>query len=460
MARRSLFSKPLVLLISRLHFYVGLFVGPFVLVAALSGIAYVINPALEAWVYQDTLQGTQQGNVQPLSTQIAAAQHYLDNVASPNAVRPAPEPFDTTRIMFSDPALGPSQHNAVFVDPVTLNVTGEATVYGINSILPLRTQIDLFHRQLLLGDTGRLYSELAASWLWVMALGGIVLWLTRRQALKATQGPHRLAKRHATLGVVLTAGLLLFSATGLTWSQWAGGNIAELRHAWGWSTPSVSTELAAGDTTPQDEHAEHRGHTQTANTQAPAISLITFDHALHAARQAGLEASRLQINPPMSQGQAWRVSEIDRRCPTQVNQVALHPRTMAVIDRTDFATFPLAAKLTRWGIDLHMGLLFGVINQLVLGLLAAGIVVLVVWGYTLWWRRVSRASGHHFPTISEPWGWLPPATKLGLASVALTLGIALPVLGVSLAVFVGIDALRWSSIKRRQSTRTRPNTSR
>ncbi|MFN2411318.1 MAG: PepSY-associated TM helix domain-containing protein [Halomonas sp.] len=460
MARRSLFSKPLVLLISRLHFYVGLLVGPFILVAALSGIAYVISPALEAWVYQDALQGTQQGDVQPLSTQITAAQHYLGSGASPDAVRPAPEPFDTTRIMFSDPALGPSQHNAVFVDPITLNVTGETTVYGTSGILPLRTQIDLFHRQLLLGDTGRLYTELAASWLWVMALGGIVLWFTRRQALKTTQGPHRLAKRHATLGVVLTAGLLLFSATGLTWSQWAGGNIAELRHAWGWSTPSVSTELTASDTTPQDEHDEHRGHTQTANTQAPAISLITFDHALHAARQAGLEASRLQITPPTSPDQAWRVAEIDRRWPTQVDQVALHPRTMAVIDRTDFATFPLAAKLTRWGIDLHMGVLFGVINQLVLGLLASGIVVLVVWGYTLWWRRVSRASGHRFPTVSEPWGRLPLGTKLGLASAALALGIALPVLGVSLAVFVGIDALRWSVIKRRQSTRTRPDTSR
>ncbi len=29
---------------------------------------------------------------------------------------------------------------------------------------------------LLLGDSGRLYSELAASWMWVAALGGIALW--------------------------------------------------------------------------------------------------------------------------------------------------------------------------------------------------------------------------------------------------------------------------------------------
>ncbi len=41
------------------------------------------------------------------------------------------------------------------------------TVYGTSGILPLRQWIDYAHRSLLLGDSGRLYSELAASWMWV-----------------------------------------------------------------------------------------------------------------------------------------------------------------------------------------------------------------------------------------------------------------------------------------------------
>jgi hypothetical protein len=32
----------------------------------------------------------------------------------------------------------------------------------------------------MLGDIGRLYSELAASWMWVAALGGIALWCYTR----------------------------------------------------------------------------------------------------------------------------------------------------------------------------------------------------------------------------------------------------------------------------------------
>ncbi len=46
------------------------------------------------------------------------------------------------------------------------------TVYGTSGVLPLRTWLDQFHRSLLLGDVGRNYSELAASWLWIAALGG------------------------------------------------------------------------------------------------------------------------------------------------------------------------------------------------------------------------------------------------------------------------------------------------
>lgn len=450
MPRPLSLTSPLIQLVSRLHFYIGLLVGPFILVAALSGLAYVASPALEAWVYQDILQGTEHGDAQRLSAQIAAAQQHLDTTAHPDAVRPAPKLGDTTRVMFSAPGLGPSQHDAVFVDPVTLDVTGQTTVYGTSGVLPLRTQVDLLHRQLLLGNVGRLYSELAASWLWVMALGGMALWLARRRTLRQTRGPRRLAHYHAVLGSTLAIGLLLFSATGLTWSQWAGGNIAELRHAWGWNTPGVTTDLNASDDTYHGEHADHQASTEP--TSAPTLPLADYDRALQSARSAGLEAERLQLTPPSAPQQAWRVAEIDRRWPTQVDQVALHPHSMAVVDQTDFATFPLAAKLTRWGIDLHMGVLFGVVNQLVLGLIATGIIVLIVWGYTLWWRRIRSTTAQHFPLLAEPWRLLPLRAKCGLAVIAVAFGVALPVLGASLAVLVVVDALRWY-VKQRRSAR-------
>ncbi|MEH6642233.1 PepSY-associated TM helix domain-containing protein [Vreelandella glaciei] len=438
-------------LLSRLHLYIGLFIGPFILIAALSGIAYLLSPPLEAWLYYDTLYGETQGDPQPLSAQIAAAQDFLGDATLPSAVRPAPELGDTTRLMFNATNLGPSEHRAVFIDPISLTVTGDTTVYGTSGILPLRTAIDHFHRQLLMGNVGRLYSELAASWLWLAALGGVILWMWQRPALKRVSGAPTTRRRHATLGLVLAIGLLFFSVTGLTWSQWAGGNIAELRNAWGWNTPSASTALIDTDSQITDEHAEHHGHASPVSASTPLLP-EDFDRALMAARAAGLTADRIQLSPPTSENQAWRVAEIDRRWPTQVDQVALHPHSMAVTDQTDFATFPLAAKLTRWGIDLHMGVLFGLVNQVVLALIAAGLVTLMGWGYAMAWRRLRTASGQRLPTVSEPWLLLPIKAKLSVLLVAIALGLALPVLGVSLALFIVIDALRWY-VKKRYTAR-------
>ncbi|MCE8020465.1 PepSY domain-containing protein [Halomonas sp. MCCC 1A11036] len=442
-------GRLLLALITRLHAYIGLLVAPFMLVAALSGIAYVMTPSLEAWLYRDALNGAQEGTAHPLAMQVEAAQHALNDSTLPAAVRPAPHPGGTTRVMFAAPGLGPSQHRALFVDPVTLEIKGDMTVYGTSGVLPLRTTLDLLHRELLMGDVGRYYSELAASWLWVAAFGGLALWLQRRRALRAQQGPAALRRRHATLGVLAALGLVFFSATGLTWSKWAGGNFAELRHAWGWSTPSVSTLLP--ETTSQ-AHGEHAGHGEHGQAQAPdasRLSLVDFDLALSAARSAGIDAGLVQIEPPRDAERAWRVAEIDRSWPTQVDQVALHPQTMAVIERTDFATFPLVAKLTRWGIDLHMGVLFGLPNQLLLAAIATCLVVLVCWGYTMWWRRMRATQHRPQETLSEVFVALPWSARLGVVTIAVALGLAMPVLGTSLLLFVVVDVLRWWAARRR-----------
>ncbi|MEK5764937.1 PepSY-associated TM helix domain-containing protein, partial [Acinetobacter junii] len=84
---------------------------------------------------------------------------------------------------------------------------------------------------------------------------------------------------------------------------------------------------------------------------------------------------------------AWTVNEIDRRWPTQVDAVAIDGATMQVVDRTRFADFPLMAKLTRWGVDFHMGVLFGLVNQLLLVGFGCALCVTIGVGYRLWWIR-------------------------------------------------------------------------
>jgi uncharacterized iron-regulated membrane protein len=442
-------------LLKRLHFYIGVFIGPFLFVAALSGIVYALTPQLENYLYADALHTHSQGPSLSLAAQVRAAQAEVEPSSRVSAVRPAPAPGDTTRVMFSEPSLKSSESRAIFIDPATGEVKGDMKVYGTSGVLPLRTWLDQFHRGLLLGDVGRIYSELAASWLWVASLGGLVLWASRRMRLRH-KTPAGLRSLHASTGVWLLIGLLFFSATGLTWSEYAGSNIGVLRSYYGWSTPAVSTELnsATAMKMPMDEHAEHHMHMDHM-PKADPIDPVLFDQVMATARTQHIDATKVEIKPPMQPGKAWTVSEIDRRWPTHVDAVAIDPNTLAVVDHVTFAQYSLPAKLTRWGIDAHMGVLFGLANQLLLIAFASGLVVMVVWGYVLWWRRRPTLSSVSQPGLIEAWRELGLVQRILTVVISAALGVFLPVLGISLLAFLAWDLIwgfkaSFSGLKQRQ----------
>lgn len=171
---------------------------------------------------------------------------------------------------------------------------------------------------------------------------------------------------------------------------------------------------------------------------------VLFDEVLQAARGAGINAAKLEIRPPRDANSAWTVTEIDRGWPTQVDAVAVDGSDMHVIDKTRFDDFPLMAKLTRWGVDFHMGVLFGLPNQLVLIAFGLALCVMIVMGYRLWWlRRPAGASISPVQTLVQSWLALSVVGRTGVSIVALLLALALPVLGVSLLLFLIVDVLRW-----------------
>ncbi|PSJ44538.1 hypothetical protein C7H85_14240 [Zobellella endophytica] len=440
-------SAALIAFLARLHFYIGLFVGPFILVAIVTGTLYVLTPQIETRLYAGQLTAEATGTPHPLAAQITAAQAATGDDARLFAVRPAPQPGSTTRVMFSGPELGESESRAIFVDPVSLAIRGDLTVYGTSGILPFRTTLDYLHRNLLLGDLGRHYSELAASWLWIAALSGVMLWLLGMRPGKAAAGRNgqlRLRRLHGLTGLWIVLGLLFFSATGLTWSKWAGDRIGALRTTMGWVTPSVSTQLNTATLAPAaGAHAgHHHGHEAAPADTAPGLAdPALFDRILATARAAGIDADELEIRPANSADSAWLVREVDRSWPTQVDTLAIDPATLQVTSRADFAEFPLVAKLIRWGIDAHMGILFGLANQLLLAAFGLALSVMIVLGYLMWWRR-RPAAGSLLPLL-QSWQRLSPAARLASLLLAVALGWCLPVLGASLLLFLLIDLLRW-----------------
>jgi uncharacterized iron-regulated membrane protein len=493
-ARAEHSRSALLPLLRRLHFYIGLFIGPFIFVAAFTGALYVMTPQLENALYAHQLFTDSQGPERSLADQVRVAESFIGPQAKITALRPAPAAGETTRVMFTTPD-GGSATTAVFVDPQTLEVRGMLNVYGTSGVLPLRTWLDYLHQNLLLGDVGRNYSELAASWLWVASLGGLLLWATSRapgriKKGRRSRGQSLLRSRywHSTLGVALLLGLIFFSATGLTWSRWAGDNISSMRAHFGWLTPAVNTALtpnaeAADDSMPgmtmpadahadhampgmdmpadahadhampgmnmpADEHAEHKpsGIKKPDNPAASvSISPEQFDAVVHTARAAGISAGKIEIRPTTRADKAWTVSEIDRRWPTQVDSVSVDPRSYALLDKVEFAQFGLLAKLTRWGVDAHMGVLFGLPNQLILAAFALGLCVMIVMGYRLWWlRRPAAGQGPHpAETLIYHWRQLSLSGRFAVSVVTVALALSLPLMGISLLVMLVIDAIRW-----------------
>ncbi|MFG2653329.1 PepSY-associated TM helix domain-containing protein [Streptomyces sp. NPDC048436] len=423
--------RPLVL---RLHFYAGVLIAPFLLVAATTGLLYACSYQAEKIVYSHELRvpvGENKTEL-PLSEQVAAARKAHPE-GTVNAVRPSPEDGATTRVLLSGaPGVDADHTLAVFVNPYNGEVRGALEQYGSTGALPLRTWIDELHRDLHLGETGRLYSELAASWLWVIAGGGLVLWFGRRRSrrkLRGTTGRRRTLSLHGSAGVWAATGLVFLSATGLTWSTYAGASVGDLREAIGQTTPALTASAAGGG----GEHAGH-GAAGAAGATGDGVGL---DAVLKAARAEGL-SDPVEVVPPADASSAYVVRQIQRSWPEKQDSVAVDPATGEVTEVLRFADYPVLAKLTRWGIDAHTGTLFGAANQIALVALALCLILMIVWGYRMWWQR-GREGSFGRPLPRGAWQHVPAYVLVPLMAVTAVLGYFMPLLGIPLAAFLAVD---------------------
>lgn len=433
----------------RLHFYAGLLIAPLLFLAAATGLLYAGSWQAEKILYSDELTVATVGDaVRPLSAQVEAARG-----AAPRgevlSVWPAPDAEATTRVIMESPGLPEGETLTVFVDPYTAEVRGQLATVG--DALPLRAWLSEFHSSLQLGEFGRIYSELAASWLWVVALGGLGLWIGRRRKRKAelvlpdrkATGRRRTLSWHGTVGLWAVAGLVLLSATGLTWSKYAGENIGQLQDGLGGATPAVSAALNPGAAAGGAD--EHAGHVMTEGMEMPPAAPtadIGIDRAVEAARAAGVTES-LQVTLP-AKGKGYVVKEKDKQVPVHLDAVALDPADGRVLDELRFADYPVLAQLTRFGIDLHMGLTFGLANQIALAALAVAVMFLVFWGYRMWWLRRPTKDRKLSVGRAQPrgaWRKLPVTALLPLAAVTALVGWFIPLLGISLLVFLAVDVL-------------------
>src|SRR5581483_1843375 len=189
-----------------------LFVGPFLLVVAVTGLLYTLTPQLEEIVHgRELTAGTDHAAgsaALPLRAQVASAVAAVPD-GRVLEIRPSSTPDGTTRVSFESPTDVDGYTRTAFVDPYTAEVCGVLRTYG--EWLPVRAWFDELHRTLHLGKVGEVYSEVAASWLWVLVLSGLGIWIGRRRRDRrlrrvllpegSARGRTRLRSWHATVGL-------------------------------------------------------------------------------------------------------------------------------------------------------------------------------------------------------------------------------------------------------------------
>lgn len=423
----------------RWHFYAGIFCIPFVIWLSCTGALYLWRPEIEAWLDRPYDSLPTEGAVASLDAQIAAALTAVPG-AQFQKYQLTDEPSQAARILVRKNGLV----TRVYVDPRSLAVLGAVE----EESRPFRTIFHL-HGELLAGAFGSYLVEIAACWTVVMLITGLYLWWPRGQRGLAGVLYPRLSRGgrmfwrdlHATTGFWVSLFALGLILTGLPWAKGWGTYLSEVRQLTGTSRGAVDWSI--GGKMPDDmamgEHAAHK-----ASMASPVIHPGELERVIATVRPLGL-AAPVVISPPKTEGGPWSVASEAANRPLRSN-LKVDGATGRILDRKDFADRHWIDRVIGYGVAVHEGALFGLLNQILGTLTALSLVVLSISGAVMWWQR--RPEG----ALGAPAALDRPRIGAALLLSIIVLGIYMPMFGLTLilvrvlevAVLRRIDGIsRW-----------------
>ncbi|NJN58459.1 MAG: PepSY domain-containing protein [Leptolyngbyaceae cyanobacterium SL_5_9] len=448
----------------RWHFYAGLFVIPFLLILAITGIIYLFKPQLDAVMYRNLMFVQPGATMLPYTEQVQVAQ-AIDPDATVSKFIPNVAADRSAEVTL---ATADERNLTVFVNPYTGQVLGSRD--EDNNLQAIARTI---HGTLMIGTGGDYLVELAACWGLVLLISGLYLWIPRSQfSIFGTLIPRLWSRNkrifwrdlHAVPGFygVLLVGFLIL--TGLPWSAFWGETFAQV---WGrfpaqmWEDVPQSTVLTGslnqtGQVVPwavqqlpmpqsnAAGHENHLGHshteTQTARDQVSSRTAVNLNSVVALAQERGAPPG-FSVTFPEGETGVYTVAAFPND-PTQ--EITLHidqysGEVLADVRWNDYGLVPKAVEL---GVAVHMGKYFGLANQLLMLFAALVTILLSVTGAVMWWLRRPKGVG----LIGAP--ALPPYVqhwRVPLAIVAV-LGLAFPLVGISLVLVLLLDYLVLSRI--------------
>ncbi|MFJ7939228.1 PepSY-associated TM helix domain-containing protein [Peribacillus sp. NPDC096622] len=422
----------------RWHFYAGIIFAPLLIILAVTGSIYLFKPQIEQVLYQDYQEVTPLGDKLPASQQIENVKELY-----PEAVVTKYHPGDNASRSSEVSITSNNESLTIFIDPYTGKSIGE-----LNDDDKIMDKIEEIHGELMAGTLGDRIVELAACWAVVLIVSGLYLWYPqKKQSLsgvllpRLNKGNHIFRRDlHAVPAFWITAGMLFLIMTGLPWSGFWGSNFQSLATNSGSGyPPSVWTGSAPTSSIKTKDIADVPWAAE--NLDVPLSDIqgfipISIDDVVTIANREGMHPS-YSINIPQETDGVYTLSAFPPKAQDEAT-IHIDQYSGAVLADYRYDHYGLIGKIVAWGITLHKGTQFGLVNQIISLLICLGILLVAFSGFYLWWKRKPKKG------LGAPKAPQIKNMKLFLF-LLIGLGILFPLVGLSLIVVWLID---WLIIKR------------
>ena len=408
----------------RWHFFAALLVIPFVIWQSVTGILYIWHQEYEKVVHQELMYVVPQSQRVSYQAQFDAVMQRQAGHKVTQMVISA-DPDKSTQVFFT--ASNGLTYPA-FVNPYSGAYLGD--------IAPSRWLAGItrsLHGGWPLGNWGSYLLELGDGWAVLMLLTGLYLWWPRTKGWGGVLYPRlsqgqRIFWRdlHAVVAIYISGMVLVFLITALPWTTFWGNNVLQpIERALHQRSPSQ--EFFRGSV-----QGQHAGHHVSSGSVASGLNRASLDKLIAEVKAHGATGD-LYIR--FSSKDAIVNVRDDHPHAQDGLYFKLDAVTGDLVSKATWADFSLIPKLVALGVDLHQGTLFGLANQITNTVMALGLIWLSASGFVLWYQRRPSAAGLAAPQ-RRPMYW---TTGLKLAAVGVC--IALPLLGLSVLLIIGLD---WS----------------
>ena len=429
-ARSSLYRA-----IWRWHFFAGLLCVPFMILLAVTGSIYLFHNEIEhtAFSYRSVV-----GNP---GTPPLAASTLLDKAAASVSGGVA--------LSFIEPANSRSSAVAtvkghagklrVYLNPYTGTVLDT-----VRSDREFSYLVKKIHSLELFGTFANRLIEAVAGFAMVLVVTGIYLWWPRGQVggVVTVRGSprQRLWWRdlHAVTGAV--AGLVIFflAFTGMPWSGFWGGKVNSYAQQLGIGVPDEVWDNVPTSTVPTQAVLTTTGwavETTPVPTSKPDASAapIGIDKAMAVAHAAGM-APGFEMSLPGDETGVFTAGayfgDLSKERTIHIDQYSGKP-----LVNIGFDDYGPVGKAIEFGINVHQGMEWGLINQLVMAATCLAIILASVTGGVMWWKRrpVGRVGVPPYPADTRVYR--------GLWIAAAALGLVFPITGLAILLMLAGDLL-------------------